>query len=154
MALHGLNKGKQGEREVANALNAVVRTVLERHGYTEETIENLERAVQRNQNQSAVGGRDLVGTFGFAVEVKRQETLAVDAWWRQCVAQAERVREVPVLVYRQNRKPWRVRLPGAVHAPGVQTAHTCVVEVPLPDFLVLFQLTVESALRNGYRFPG
>lgn len=152
MALHGLNKGKQGEREVANALNGVVRAVLERNGYNDETIERLERAVQRNQNQSAVGGRDLVGTFGFAVEVKRQEALAVDTWWRQCVAQAERVGEVPVLVYRQNRKAWRVRLPGTVHAPLAASAHTCVVEVAFPDFLVLFQLTVEAALRNGYRF--
>lgn len=101
-------KGANGEREVADALNAIVRKVMQEIGFSQQDIEDKARAVQRNQNQSAVGGCDLSNTFGMAIEIKRQEQLAVNSWWDQCVKAATRNGDHPVLLYRQNRKPWRV----------------------------------------------
>ena len=66
--------------------------------------------MQRNQNQSAVGGKDLVGTYGLAIEVKRQEALSINTWWKQCVISATELKEEPVLLFRQNGKKWRCLL--------------------------------------------
>ena len=92
-------KGQEGEREVARALNVVICEVLKAHGIPPPPKD----VVQRNQNQSAVGGSDLSNTFNLAIEVKRQEELSVNTWWKQCEKSAmENPGDVPVLVYRQN----------------------------------------------------
>ena len=44
----------------------------------------------------------------WAIEVKRQETLSVAAWWVQAEIQAKRVNKKPMLIYRKSRMPWRV----------------------------------------------
>lgn len=99
-------KGAKGERDLATDLNGIVNSVYQAAGYPlpDKPI------IQRNQNQTAVGGKDLVGTFGLAIEVKRQENLSVNTWWRQCEASADALHEFPVLIYRQNGKAWRVVL--------------------------------------------
>lgn len=99
-------KGAKGERDLATDLNEIVHEILTRAGYPAPE----KPTVQRNQNQSAVGGKDLTGTFGLAIEVKRQEQLSINSWWKQCEASADRLNEFPVLIYRQNGKPWRVVL--------------------------------------------
>lgn len=101
-------KGASGEREICNTLNTILYTL-----YTELNLTYpFEGIVQRNQMQSAVGGRDLVGTFNFCIEVKRQEVLQIERWWNQAVDQARRVKDgIPVLIYRQNRERWTVMLP-------------------------------------------
>lgn len=101
-------KGQVGEREVADMLNFIIYKVMQSKGYAETECLKAMQTVQRNQNQSAVGGNDLTNCFGLSIEVKRQETLSIPTWWKQCVASAARNNEVPVLIYRQNRKPWRV----------------------------------------------
>ena len=82
------NKGANAEREVA-------KLIFEGTGV--EVVRNLE--------QTRGGGYDLVGIDFLAIEVKRQETLCLPAWWRQTLKQAGNDK-IPVLVYRQNRKPW------------------------------------------------
>lgn len=96
-------KGQNGEREIVSALEPIVQRLLKEGGYPVPD----KPVVQRNQNQSAVGGCDLTGTYGMAIEIKRQEQLSVNTWWAQCVAAAKTNSEHPVLLYRQNGKKWK-----------------------------------------------
>lgn len=83
------SKGQSGEREIATMLTYA--TGID---------------VCRNLTQTRGGGDDISCIPGLSIEVKRQETLALPAWWRQCTHQAANVAKTPVLAYRQNRKPW------------------------------------------------
>ena len=42
--------------------------------------------------------------FGFGVECKAQETIALPAWWKQCAANAEAEELAPLLVLKQSRR--------------------------------------------------
>lgn len=122
MTLNARTKGQTGEREVVHLLNKTIERVLELNSFDPKAMEYARNCIQRNQNQSAVGGKDLVGVFGLAIEVKRCETLSIDAWWQQCLQQAKRENEVPVLLYRKNHQPWRCVTFGSVSLPnGIQT---------------------------------
>lgn len=133
-------KGANGERELATELNTAINVVKMQLGLpiTADPI------VQRNQNQSAVGGCDLVGTFGFAIEVKRQEQLNINTWWAQCLKSAEDLSEVPVLIFRQNGKKWRVILLADVPVPGTGRFHLTRCEIAFEDFLELFKAAVKE----------
>ena len=101
MPINGANKGKVGERELAALL-------IEWAGAQGMALE-----VKRNLEQVRAGGHDLVGLecYGMAVEVKRVEVLALANWWNQAVRQAKQAGGlIPVLAWRQNRKPWRFRI--------------------------------------------
>ena len=65
--------------------------------------------VERNLSQTRDGGYDSV-VGDFALEVKRQEALSINAWWEQATTQAGRCDppKMPMLIYRQSRQPWRV----------------------------------------------
>lgn len=93
-------KGATAEREIADDLNYIVNSLYKDMGLPVPP----KPVVQRNSNQTAVGGKDLVGTFGLAIEVKRQEQLAINTWWAQCAASALEAKEKPVLLFRQNGK--------------------------------------------------
>lgn len=139
-------KGAGGEREVAVALNAIIRRLLSAGGYPAPAVD----PVQRNQNQSAVGGNDLTGTFGIGIEVKRQESLSVNTWWKQCLEAAARNNEVPVLLFRQNGKKWRCVMLGNVPLPG--DAHVQArMELEWNDFLQWFEHWVARKLESGER---
>lgn len=103
MSINIRQKGQEGEREIQRILEQIVRRVMAQTGFPapEKAI------IQRNQNQSAVGGSDLSGTFGLAIEIKRQEALSVNTWWKQCIVAANESSEHPVLLYRQNGKKWK-----------------------------------------------
>lgn len=106
MTINVRQKGQEGEREIAKILNSIVakaRDELKLKQYAKE-----DELFQRNQNQSAVGGSDLSNPLFLEIEVKRQESLSVGSWWSQCITSAERTGGIPILVFRQNRKPWRV----------------------------------------------
>lgn len=107
MAIHVADKGKEGERELVRILAAVIERVIADNAYDPDTVATLRAAPQRNQNQSAEGGGD-INLLGISFEVKRQEQLSVNTWWRQCCVSAQRNKDVPVLVYRQNRREWHV----------------------------------------------
>lgn len=87
------NKGKAGEREFAKLLG-----------------EALGIEFNRNLDQVRNGGYDLIGLEQLAIEVKRQENLAVGSWWKQALSQAKEG-QTPILAYRQSRKPWTVVVP-------------------------------------------
>jgi Holliday junction resolvase len=89
MAKMQRSKGARGERELARLL-----------------AEELGTDITRNLLQTREGGHDLDG-LPVALEVKRQEALNINAWWRQAVAQAEASGLAPALAYRQSRKPWK-----------------------------------------------
>lgn len=100
MPVNGKVKGACGEREAAAHLTLWAREV----GVTVDLYRNLE--------QTRGGGHDLVGLedYGMAVEVKRQEAYTMGPWWKQAVRQGEKVKCIPVLMWRQNRKPWAFRV--------------------------------------------
>lgn len=106
-------KGASGEREVADLLNGVVEELLSERGQVLD-----KPLVQRNSNQSAVGGADLSNTFDFAIEIKRHEKDSpgeIEKWWKQCLKSAAEIHKTPVLIYRKNRRPWVVMMPGMIY---------------------------------------
>lgn len=141
-------KGANGEREIIKALEPIVRRVMTEGGFKLPDVDIL----QRNQNQSAVGGSDLTNTFGLAIEVKRQEQLSINTWWKQCEDAAKRNGEEPVLIYRQNHKAWKVVLYGSLELPNAigqgATYMTHRVEISWESFLQWFEHWVRRKLIN------
>jgi len=86
-------KGQRGEREICKLL-----------------AEKLGGEYKRNLMQTQEGGYDVLGLDGYAIEVKFQEKLQVEKWWKQTVEQAS-VERLPVLFFRRSREPWRVVVP-------------------------------------------
>ena len=87
-------KGQRGEREICNLLK-----------------DRLGGDYKRNLSQTRVdGGYDVLGLEGFAIEVKFQEKLNIEKWYKQAVEQAGK-EKVPVLFFRKSREPWRVAIP-------------------------------------------
>jgi len=146
-------KGAGGEREIAKALNSIIQKCLREAGFDPAQIAAAATSVQRNQNQSAVGGNDLSHTMGMSLEVKRQETLSINTWWRQCVAAAKPNCELPVLVYRQNNRSWRVVTTGFLHLPGLDpnsySSFTSRVEIDWDTFQLWFEHWVNRKLSLG-----
>lgn len=129
-------KGATGERDVIGLLEPIVRNVMARHG----VVPPEKPILQRNQNQSAVGGSDITNPLGLCIEVKRQEQLAINTWWKQCMTAATESGDYPVLVYRQSGKKWRcitlAWLPlGKVASTQIQIR----VEMDLDAFLLWFE---------------
>lgn len=146
-------KGAQGEREVIQMLTPIIMRVMKEMEFPQDQVNAALKMVQRNQNQSAVGGNDLSNTFGMSIEVKRQETLSVNTWWQQCEAAAKRNNELPVLIYRQNRKAWRIRTYGFLHVPADTKGWTSVralVEFDEKTFKEWFAEWVRGKLLNGW----
>ena len=141
-------KGASGEREIADDLNYIVYSLMKELGYENPTMSSI----QRNQNQSAVGGADLTGTFGLCIEVKRQEALSVNTWWQQATASAQRRNETPVLLYRQNGKKWHCVLMVAVPIGpnGVHGYMHVRADMDYDSFKAWFKQWAASAMNNGW----
>tara|TARA_B100000029_G_scaffold166576_1_gene162785 strand:- start:2406 stop:2768 length:363 start_codon:yes stop_codon:yes gene_type:complete len=102
-------KGKSGEREAAAILSELFGV-----------------PVRRSQQYSgAAGDADLVGLPGVHVEVKRRERGNVANWIEQAMGDAVMER-VPLVVHRQNGRPWLA---------------TCCLE-DLPDLVCKLYLTL------------
>jgi hypothetical protein len=143
-------KGANGERQLATQLNAIVNELLVKHGIPVPD----KPVIQRNQNQTAVGGNDLSNVFGLGIEVKRQENLQIEQWWRQCTEAAARNNEFPVLIYRQNNQAWRVVVMMWVQLPAVggrPTASSVRAEMKWEAFLAWFRTWVDYKLLDGER---
>lgn len=142
-------KGASAERDLAIDLNVIVNKVLSANGYPMPA----KPIVQRNQNQSAVGGSDLTFPVPIALEVKRQEALSINTWWRQTEVAAKEFGGTPILIYRQSRKPWTVvmyvdmPLANGVHLSGVRAT------LSYEDFKTWFEHRLTSALRSGEWSP-
>lgn len=104
------SKGQRGEREAAALVASWANEVLRGLGLPEVEL-------KRNLQQSQEGGYDVVGFDWLAMEVKRHESLAqLSQWWKQTLKQAGDG-QVPFLMYRQNRSPWRFRIKAPVAHP-------------------------------------
>lgn len=138
-------KGFDAERAIADDLNLIVNTCL----IVQKLPLPSKPVVQRNQNQSAVGGKDLIGTYGLAIEVKRQETLNVNTWWNQCVASARELNEIPVLLFRQSRAPWRCITYASLSLPQSSTVQVRA-EIGYEDFREWFRnLVLQHVTKYG-----
>lgn len=131
-------------------MNSIVASVLTKHG-----IKIPDKPIfQRNQNQSAVGGSDLTNPFHLAIEIKRQEAISINTWWKQCCTAAIADGAVPVLIFRQNGiRAWRcilrvdVPLGEGTHVSGVRA------EISWDDFLQWFYNLVDRRVQRGEWFP-
>lgn len=139
MGINIRQKGAGAEREIADELNTIINVVRLQLGMKVMA----KPQVQRNQNQTAVGGCDLVGTYGYAIEVKRQEQLSINTWWKQCCISAEEVCASPVLIFRQNKQKWRVILNTNVPSSCGMYYHRVRAEISWDDFKAMFR---EAAL--------
>jgi Holliday junction resolvase len=92
-------KGASAEREIVR--------LLRKHGITAAR----RTAPLQSAHAQALGirGADVDGLPGLHLEVKRQERILIEAWCRQ--AEADAGENVPVVVWRRSRQPWRVTLP-------------------------------------------
>lgn len=86
-------KGKRGERQVANILKA--------HGY-----DDAHRTAQARGDTGEAP--DVTGLPGFHLEVKYQEKIYLDKWWDQAVEDSEKSGDIPLLVFRKKRRDWRI----------------------------------------------
>jgi len=84
-------KGKAGELEIVHAFK----------------YHNWPHA-RRTGDAGQVDG-DITGTDPYHVEVKRRETLDIPGWWRQTIDGCPEA-DIPLLVFRGNREPWRACL--------------------------------------------
>ena len=142
------NKGKNGEREVVNLLKEELLALIMSGRYEPDVCQMLRDVAQRNQNQSAVGGGD-INLFGLSIEVKRQETLNVEAWWKQCVTSAIRNGDKPVLIYRQNgTRSWHVVTDGFLWLPDGRMVCSRMQTSEL-GFRAWFRAWVECKLKQG-----
>lgn len=149
--VHVLNKGKNGEREIATLLRQIIdNVVISIPNIDFDTRQRLSEVVQRNTNQSSSGGCDIM-LFGLAIEVKRQETLNLNAWWTQCLNSAARNDDIPILIWRQNRKPWQVRIQTMVLIPNsdLKVPLDCIIS--FEDFQMWFYYHVRSAILNDIK---
>ena len=131
------DKGKRGEREVVNLLQPVVNKV-----YLSVGLEPV--VLERNLMQSHRGGHDIVGLDWLALEVKYQENIQVNQWWKQTVEQAGQDK-VPVLLYRKSRVAWKVMLPVTITpslvVPGV---------ISIEAFILYFKNRLLFSLTNDH----
>ena len=109
-------KGQNGERELASWLNSILNR--------DDLVRNLE--------QTRSGGGDILGIEGLTVEVKRQETILENTWWKQVCLAADARGDIPVLAYRKNREQWtfvlpayllKVGMPGKIKMGETELAH-------------------------------
>lgn len=90
--MNSRNKGAAGERELA--------AELRKYGYT---------ARRGQQYCGANGDADVVGLPGIHIECKRVEHLNIDDAMNQSKRDA-RADEIPVVMHRKNRTPWKVTM--------------------------------------------
>lgn len=136
------NKGANAEREVAKILQPIIDEVYESVGLESPTM-------KRNLEQTRGGGYDLVGIDWMALEIKRQENLSIESWWKQTIKQTL-PGQVPVLMYRQNNKKWRVVMLGAIRSSKT-SAVSMRVEISLNDFLRWFTTRAMNELKLAER---
>lgn len=139
-------KGSNAERDIVNDLNLIIRDTMKELGFSESELNNHTYFAQRNQNQTAVGGKDLVNTYGYAIEVKRQEALSINTWWNQTVASAQKHNEIPVLLYKQNRQPWKCIT--TVYLEVGENMAACRGEIAYNAFLQVFKMKVYEDLKG------
>jgi Holliday junction resolvase len=108
--INSRQKGASAERELISELRMHLG-------------DEIAAQMKRNLEQSRKGGHDIAGLDGWAIEVKRYQSLSESDlsrfWERQVIEQALKVKSRPALAYRADYRPWRVRVPIAlIRDPG------------------------------------
>lgn len=114
------NKGKAGEREAAQLLSDLLGIPL-----------------KRALGQERDSGADINDIPGWVVEVKRHQRPHIAAWWGQAVSAALQAHKRPAVMYRANRKPWRVVVPLAWAGEDWHRQVAYTAEVSLEGFAYL-----------------
>ena len=135
------SKGARGEREVVQLLQPIIDRVYLDCG--KEPISLL-----RNSLQSREGGYDLIGLDWLALEVKRCETLNLNAWTKQCIDQAK-AGQTPVLIYKQNNRAWKVMMHSTLIIYGGSTNIRVWSEISLESFLCYFEYRLKHESGKG-----
>jgi hypothetical protein len=91
MPLNARAKGAAGEREFCKWLH--------------NNFSNLPEEAKRNLDQVREGGTDVL-MYPYCFEVKRRESLDLKSWWIQAKAAGKANGCIPIVAFRQNRKPW------------------------------------------------
>ena len=150
------NKGASAEREVINIFIGSMQLVEQRLQNQGINCPAYSESIQRNALQTHKGGHDIHGLPCISVEVKRCETLAINAWWDQCTEQATRAGGlVPVLIYRQSRREWRV-ISWVCLTDGAQQDPTVTwlrAEYSLSDFMVWYSTLYQKFLLSMINSP-
>mgnify|MGYP002798740963 FL=1 len=91
MAINSRNKGKKGERELAN--------ILKDYGYD----------CRRGQQYNGLDGEDVVGLDYIHIEVKRVQALNLDEAMEQAKKDSKD-NQMPAVFHRKNNKKWKVTM--------------------------------------------
>lgn len=153
-------KGAIGERDVARLFVAAMELVEDKLKLAPDDTRRCSLRVKRSSGMAANnGGDDLVGIPLISVEVKRSETLDLKNWSEQTQRQAREAGGLmPVLIYRQSRKPWRVQtyatLRGIVdlwkkHNLQAWIENWVWVDLALDDWLRWYACLYEAWLKEG-----
>lgn len=103
MPVNGRNKGANGEREAAKwlqqqfGLEHTPERNIEQYRHKKGSVNHFRKST----------GHDLTGFAPYCFEIKRCESLDLRGWWRQAVNACTPKYNIPVVMYRQNRQPWR-----------------------------------------------
>lgn len=123
--MHSLNKGRRGEREIISLLQPILDCVWSGVNLDPPKLE---------RRTLGLAGEDIQGLEWLSLEVKHRETLALDKWWEQTVKQSVKrngQHTIPVLIYKRNFVPWRVRMEANI---GHHWRQGCVVDIGWEDF--------------------
>lgn len=131
------SKGKRVEQAAVRLLQPVIDKVYDGLGIEVPKL-------IRNKNQSANGGFDISGVDWFALEIKGCETLCIPKWWRQTTSQAK-PSQIPVLLYKQNRRAWKCVMYGYMHV-GNGKRLKARIEIDIDTFLYWFECKLISEL--------
>lgn len=145
-------KGATGERDVLSAFRDVMRNVEQDLADAGFTFVARSEFATRKRIERGTSNRDIGNIPIISIEVKRNEKLNVSAAWQQAVRQADGGL-LPVLVYRFNREPWRVKTWVALTHYNRSGAilDYAVAELPLTDFLSYFSKLYREFLTEGLR---
>lgn len=97
MSAKSRRKGAVGEREFLSFLEGHLPSIC----------------FQRNYDQAAFGGSDLIGLPNISLEIKRYKVGNVHRreWWQQSCDNAEKESLIPMLAYRFDRSDWQTVVP-------------------------------------------
>lgn len=126
-------KGAQAEREALGVIREALTPVYARFGITPD-------AIKRNLDQVTDGGCDLKGLAWLSIEIKRREVISLGAWWDQTLRQTK-PGEIPFLMWRCSRQPWRVRVRAPVKVGPICHALDLDMEWPVAQAWLEAQLT-------------
>jgi hypothetical protein len=140
--------GVAGEREAAKLFIGAMRQVEYSMGIFALIDDQpnplaLSNRIERNLQQSASGGHDLLGIPFYAVEVKKVEKPQLGAFWEQACEQAKRVNLEPLLVYKMGRQDWRCRC-RVMHRSGNLVVADCQLMAWMTEFQIEYWKLLKS----------